>query len=276
MTPNHSLEGRASVSEHNSKGTPMEMAEPNPNSKIQRIVAVMSGKGGVGKSSITALTAVELVRKGNRVGVLDGDIAGPSFPRLFGVSREQLVDSGAGLIPAETPAGIRIMSINLLLEEDTAPVVWRGPLIGGAIKQFFTDVAWGELDVLLVDLPPGTGDAPLSTLQSLPVDGVIIVSSPQDVAVLVVEKAIKMVRLMDKPLLGLVENMSGVVCPNCGERFDVLGPSQGEALADRYGIPWLGTIPIDPRIALMDGQIEYYVSPAELTVRRLADTALGQ
>lgn len=264
------------MSEHNPKGAPIEMAEPNPNSRIQRIVAVMSGKGGVGKSSITALTAVELSRKGHRVGILDGDITGPSIPRLFGVNREQLVDLGVGLVPAETGAGIRIMSINLLLDEDTAPVVWRGPLIGGAIKQFFSDVAWGELDVLLVDLPPGTGDAPLSTLQSLPVDGVIIVSSPQDVAVLVVEKAIKTVRLMDKPVLGLVENMSGIICPHCGERFDVLGPSQGEALAGRYDIPWLGSIPIDPKMALMDGQIESYQSPAENTVQRLAEAAMGE
>lgn len=257
-------------------GHGIEMAVLNQWSSVKRVVAVMSGKGGVGKSSVTAFVAAALRRRGLNVGILDGDITGPSIPRLFGVGREHIEQSELGLMPAISENGIQIMSINLLLEADTDPVVWRGPLIGNMIKQFFSDVIWNGLDVLLVDLPPGTGDAPLSTLQSLPLDGVIIVSSPQDVAVLVVEKAIKMVKLMNKPLLGLVENMSGIVCPHCGERFDVLGRSQGKELGERYDIPWLGALPIDPTLDKYTGRIEHYQSPASDVINRLADAAEGK
>lgn len=262
------------MSEENVHG--IEMVVPNQFSTIKRVVAVMSGKGGVGKSSITALTAVELHRRGLNVGILDGDITGPSIPRLFGVGREEIQQSELGFLPAISKQGIQIMSINLLLSEDTDPIVWRGPLIGNTIKQFFSDVVWNNIDVLLVDLPPGTGDAPLSTLQSLPLDGIIIVSSPQDVAVLVVEKAVKMVKMMDKPILGLVENMAGIVCPHCGERFDVLGKSQGKKLAERYQLPWLGALPLDPTLAELTGKIEEYQSPAADVILRLADAAEGK
>ncbi|HEX2952636.1 MAG TPA: Mrp/NBP35 family ATP-binding protein [Bacillota bacterium] len=262
------------MNEHKNQG--IEMAEPNQWSSIKRVVAVMSGKGGVGKSSVTSLAAVELRRRGLNVGILDGDITGPSIPRLFDVGRNDIKESEMGLLPALSKNGIQIISINLLLAEDTDPVVWRGPIIGNTIKQFFTDVIWNNIDVLLVDLPPGTGDAPLSTLQSIPLDGVVIVSSPQDVAVLVVEKAIKMVQLMNKPLLGLIENMSGIICPHCGERFEVLGKSQGEELSKRYGLSWLGSLPIDPALAELTGRIEEYRSPAEDTIRRLADVVEGK
>lgn len=260
----------------NSNAHGIEMAELNQWSSIKRVVAVMSGKGGVGKSSVTALAAVELRRRGLNVGILDGDITGPSIPRLFNVGKNDIKQSEIGLMPAISSDGIQIMSINLLLAEDTDPVVWRGPIIGNTIKQFFSDVIWNDIDLLLVDLPPGTGDAPLSTLQSIPLDGVVIVSSPQDVAVLVVEKAIKMVRLMNKPLLGLIENMSGIVCPHCGERFDVLGKSQGMELAERYNLPWLGALPIDPMLAKLTGRIEQYQSPAGDVIKRLADAAQGK
>lgn len=249
----------------------IDLVVPNEMSRIDRVVAVMSGKGGVGKSSVTALAAVELRRRGLSVGILDGDITGPSIPRMFAVGRGDALDEGLGLMPAMTKTGIAVMSINLLLEDDTKPVIWRGPLIGGAVKQFFTDVIWDHIDIMLVDLPPGTGDAPLSTLQSLPVDGVVMVSSPQDVAVLVVEKAINMVNAMGKPALGLIENMSGIICPHCGEAIDVLGVSQGERLAAKYGIPWIGSLPIDPKLAAATGDIESYHSPAPETIKRLAD-----
>lgn len=252
-------------------------AQLNDASSVKRVVAVMSGKGGVGKSSVTALTAAELNRQGYRVGILDGDITGPSIPRLFGLSKDSSGQTELGLVPAKTAKGIYVMSINLLLPDETSPVVWRGPLIGNAIKQFFTDVIWDNLDILLVDLPPGTGDAPLSTLQSLPVDGVVIVSSPQDVAVMVVEKAINMVRMMNQKIVGLVENMSGVVCPHCGEKFDVLGESKGPAIVEQYGLPWLGAIPIDPKLAgAVGGSIEDYVSPVPDVIAGIARAVISE
>jgi len=254
----------------------IEKSKPNELSDIKRVVAVMSGKGGVGKSTVTALAAVEARRRGLNTGVLDADITGPSIPSLFGVKRGDVSDTGMGLVPARTPSGIHIMSINLLLEHETDPVIWRGPLIGNAIKQFFSEVIWKDIDLLLVDLPPGTGDAPLSVMQSLPLDGVIVVSSPQDMAVLVVEKAIKMAGMMQIPILGLVENMSGIVCPHCHQSFNIFGESQGAAVAKKHGISWLGALPVDPQLAGMDGRIEEYQSPAIETLGRLAEAVCGK
>ncbi len=253
----------------------IEKSKPHELSNIKRVVAVMSGKGGVGKSTVTALAAVEARRRGLHTGILDADITGPSIPSLFGVKQGDVSDAGVGLLPAKTPNGIQIMSINLLLEHETDPVIWRGPLIGNAIKQFYTEVIWKDIDLLLVDLPPGTGDAPLSVMQSLPLDGVIVVSSPQDMAVLVVEKAIKMAGMMQIPILGLVENMSGIVCPHCHQSFNIFGASQGAAVAGKHGIKWLGALPVDPQLAGMDGHIEDYQSPAAETLSQLGDAVCG-
>lgn len=228
-------------------------------SDIKHVVAVMSGKGGVGKSSVTALLAVRLFRQGFRVGIMDADITGPSIPRMFGL-KEQPASLGFGILPVRSQAGISVMSLNLLLPHEDDPVVWRGPLIASAIRQFWTDVAWGDLDYLLVDLPPGTGDAPLTVLQSLPLDGLVIVSSPQELAVMVVKKAIKMAGMLGVPILGLVENMTYATCPRCGEKLRVFGPSQGERVAQETGVPLLGELPLDPHLAeLCDrGQVEQY------------------
>jgi len=241
-----------------SRGT-VEKLKPNELSSIAHVVAVMSGKGGVGKSSVTALLAVRLSRQGFRVGIMDADITGPSIPRMFGV-KEQPVSLGFGILPVRSKTGISIMSLNLLLPHEDDPVIWRGPLIAGAVRQFWTDVAWGDLDYLLVDLPPGTGDAPLTVLQSLPLDGLVIVSSPQDLAVMVVKKAIKMAGMLGAPILGLVENMTYATCPRCGETLRLFGPGQGERVAQETGVPFLGELPLDPHLAeLCDrGEVEQY------------------
>lgn len=250
-----------------------EIAEPAPGSTIDKIIAVMSGKGGVGKSTVTVLVAAELRRRGLSVGILDGDITGPSIPNMLGLTR---ASETAATLPVRTAGGLMVASMNLLLPEKTAPVVWRGPLIGGAIKQFFSEVDWGYLDVMLIDLPPGTGDAPLSTMQSLPVDGVVIVSSPQETAAVVVEKAIRMVGMMEKRLLGVVENMSGFACPKCGEVIEVFGNSRGQAMADKYGVEWFGPVPVDSKIAYAAGSaMESYLGPGQETISRVADAIVA-
>jgi len=225
---------------------------------IKRVIAVMSGKGGVGKSAVTGRLAVGLARQGRRVGILDADITGPSIPKMFGLNARP-TNSGQYLMPVKTAAGIAVMSLNLLLEREDQPVIWRGPVIAGAVKQFWTDVAWGRLDYLLVDMPPGTGDVPLTVMQSLPLDGVIVVTSPQDLANMVVQKAVNMVRQMEAPLLGVVENMSYLRCPDCGKEIRVFGPSHaGRLTAD--GVPLLAELPLDPELArLCDaGRLEDY------------------
>lgn len=226
---------------------------------VRHVIAVMSGKGGVGKSLVAGLLAVTLRRNGHRVGVLDADITGPSIPRMFFPNGARPGSSPLAILPAETRTGIRVMSINLLLESEDQAVIWRGPLISGAIRQFWTDVLWGELDYLIVDLPPGTSDASLTVLQSLPMSGVVLVTSPQALAGMVVRKAAQMVARVNVPLLGLVENMSYFTCPDTGKQYEVFGPSHSEQMADALGISLLGRLPIDPRIAsLCDaGQIEY-------------------
>lgn len=231
--------------------------------KVDHVVAVMSGKGGVGKSLVAGLLGVALRRQGYDVGVLDADITGPSIPRLFFADTPQPRAGPLGLIPAESQSGLRIMSINLLLPREDEAIVWRGPLISRAIQQFWGDVLWGELDLLVVDLPPGTSDASLTVMQSLPVEGVVMVTSPQELAGMVVRKAARMARHMQKRILGLIENMSYVVCPGSDEPFELFGPSHAGEIAADMGMPLLGRLPIDPRIAkLCDvGRIEDY--PAE-------------
>jgi Mrp family chromosome partitioning ATPase len=235
----------------------------NEHSRIGQVIAVMSGKGGVGKSSVTALIASKLAQQGKRVGVLDADITGPSIPKLLGIHGKPESCPG-GLLPVRSSDGLDVMSLNLLLEEEDQPVIWRGPLIAGAVKQFWTDVVWGDLDFLIIDLPPGTGDAPLTVLQSLPVDGLVLVSTPQDLAVMIVKKAIHMARSMDVPILGLVENMSGLTCPHCGELIEPFGPSQGAKISQELDLAYLGGLPINPKFReLCDlGQVEQYSSQA--------------
>jgi len=216
--------------------------------KISHVIAVLSGKGGVGKSSVAALLAVALKRRGMRVGVLDADITGPSQPRLFGLDQAPMM-SPLGIQPVETAKGIRVMSINLLLPDKDQAVIWRGPMISNAIKQFWNDVVWGELDCLVVDLPPGTSDASLTVMQSIPLSGVVLVTSPQDLAGMIVRKAAGMVQRLGAPILGLVENMSYISCPDCGRKIEVFGPSQAMITAERLSVPLLGRLPLDPELA---------------------------
>lgn len=234
--------------------------------RVRSVIAVMSGKGGVGKSTVTALLAVGLQRAGLRVGILDADITGPSIPKLFGAHEHPLM-SPLGILPPTSKTGIKLMSINLLLENETDAVIWRGPLITSAIQQFWTEVFWGDLDVLLVDMPPGTADAALTVMQSLPLNGVLLVTSPQNLADMVVRKAAAMAQRLQTPMVGLVENMSYVKCPHCDARIEVFGNhGSSQALADALAIPLLDQVPLDPElVALCDaGQVEDY-APALLS-----------
>lgn len=241
------------------KGEFPQLLPPNELSKIKHVLAVVSGKGGVGKSSVSALIAVELARRGWKTGVLDADITGPSIPKMFGLhSRPEGIENM--VMPVRTSTGIKVMSLNLLLPREDDPVIWRGPLLASAVKQFWTDVAWGEIDYLVVDLPPGTGDVPLTVMQSLPLDGVVVVTSPQNLASLVVRKAIKMVRKMNVPILGLVQNMSYLVCPCCGERINIFGNGDARDVARLTGLELLCELPLDPRLAELcdQGRVEEY------------------
>jgi ATP-binding protein involved in chromosome partitioning len=243
---------------------------------IRRIIAVMSGKGGVGKSLVTSLLATSLQRIGHQVGVLDADITGPSIPKMFFANGVRLEFSPMAMLPAKTRTGISIMSINLLLESEDQAVIWRGPLISNVIRQFWSDVLWGDLDYLLIDLPPGTSDASLTVLQSLPMSGVVMVTSPQNLAGMVVRKAAQMVRHIEIPILGLLENMSYFVCPDTGSHHNIFGSSNPELMASQLKMPFLGRLPIDPGIASMCdcGQIEQ--CPGDLVrsiSQRIADLA---
>lgn len=233
------------------------LAELNPNASVKKVIAVVSGKGGVGKSTVTSMLAVAMAREGKRVGVLDADITGPSAPTAFGVTECQGADE-SGLYPALTRTGIQVMSINLLLDNPADPVVWRGPVIAGAVKQFWTDVIWEDVDYLFVDMPPGTGDVPLTVFQSLPVDGVIIVTSPQDLVSMIVAKAVKMANMMHIPVLGFVENYSYLRCPDCGRKINVFGKSHLDEIAAQFDLPILARLPIDPAVAEAydNGQME--------------------
>lgn len=238
---------------------PKSMLEPaGEYSQIKHVVAVVSGKGGVGKSMVTSLLAVTLARRGYKVGILDADITGPSIPKAFGV-KSRAMQNELGILPAETPGGIKIISVNMMLEQADSPVIWRGPVIAGAVRQFWHDVVWGELDYLLVDCPPGTGDVPLTVFQSLPLDGAVAVTSPQDLVSLIVKKALNMAEMMQIPVCGIVENMSFVRCPDCGKEFPVFGGGS-QTLAEETGVPLLGRIPLDPALcALTDnGSAEQY------------------
>ncbi len=233
------------------------LAPANPKSHVKKVIAVVSGKGGVGKSTVTSLLAVSLSKAGKRAGILDADVTGPSIPRAFGVSecREASED---GIVPALSAGGIQIMSINLLLDDETAPVLWRGPILAGAVKQFWTDVIWDEVDYLFVDMPPGTGDVPLTVFQSLPIDGVVVVTTPQDLVSMIVGKAVNMANMMKIPVLGLIENYSYYECPDCGKRTALFGESHLDEFAAQYRLPILARLPIDPSVsAKMDvGRIE--------------------
>ena len=231
--------------------------QPHATTKIKKIIGVVSGKGGVGKSMVTSLLAVMMQRAGHKVGILDADITGPSIPRAFGIS-DQAMGNEEGIFPAVSKSGIEIMSVNLMLPNDTDPVIWRGPVIAGTVKQFWTDVLWGELDFLFVDLPPGTGDVPLTVFQSLPIDGIVIVTSPQELVGMIVGKAAKMAQMMNVPILGLVENMSYALCPDCGKMIYVFGQSHLAEVALQYDIEVADAMPIDPNLtALCDaGNIE--------------------
>ena len=225
------------------------MIEPqNAGSNVKKVIAVVSGKGGVGKSLITSLMAVLTQRNGSQAAVLDADITGPSIPKMFGV-HDKAMGCEEGILPAETRTGVRMMSINLLLENDTDPVIWRGSLISGTVKQFWTDVLWGDVDYMYVDMPPGTGDVPLTVFQSLPVDGIIIVASPQELVGMIVEKAVNMANMMGIPVLGIVENMSYIACPDCGKKIYPFGEGKTKQVAEAHGLPLLAQLPIDPAIA---------------------------
>ena len=221
---------------------------PHAKSHIKKVIGVVSGKGGVGKSMTSAMMAVSMRRKGYKVGVLDADITGPSIPKLFGVHGPAM-GTEDGINPVESHTGIKIMSINLLLEDEEAPVVWRGPVIAGAVKQFWQEVIWDDVDFLFVDMPPGTGDVPLTVFQTLPVDGIIIVSSPQELVGMIVDKAVNMADMMHVPVLGIVENMAYYTCPDCGKQHAIFGESHIEAIAAKHGIPNTAKLPIDPAIA---------------------------
>ena len=224
------------------------LAKPNPKSNVKKVIAVVSGKGGVGKSTVTSMLAVAMARKGKRVGVLDADITGPSAPTAFGVNECQGA-TNEGLYPALSRGGIQVMSINLLLDDPNSPVVWRGPVIAGAVKQFWTDVIWEDVDYMFVDMPPGTGDVPLTVFQSLPIDGIVIVTSPQDLVSMIVTKAVKMANMMHIPVLGFVENYSYLECPDCGKKIEVFGKSKLDTIAAELGVPVLARLPIDPKVA---------------------------
>ncbi len=220
----------------------------NDLSSVRKVIGVVSGKGGVGKSLVTSLLAVTFTRRGFRTAILDADVTGPSIPKAFGI-KEKAHGTEQYIIPAVTKTGIQMISVNLLLENETDPVVWRGPVIAGTVKQFWTDVIWKDVDYMFVDMPPGTGDVPLTVFQSLPLDGIVIVTSPQELVSMIVSKAVNMAKLMDIPILGIVENMSYVECPDCGRRISVFGESKTDAVAAEYGMKVLAKLPLDPVLA---------------------------
>ncbi len=237
--------------EHAVEGAPKapEQFDENNLSEVKHVIAVLSGKGGVGKSLVTAALAIELKRLGHSVGVLDADITGPSAPRIFGMAGKRAHGIGNLLLPEISKGGIKVMSSNLLLANETDPVLWRGPVIAGAIRQFWSETSWGPLDYLLVDMPPGTADVALTVFQSLPVDGIVIVTSPQDLVSMIVAKAVNMAEKMNIPVLGVVENMSYIECPDCGKKIEVFGESKLEDVARAYDLEILGRLPIDPALA---------------------------
>lgn len=239
---------------------PVDLHEPaNPYSHVNKVIAVVSGKGGVGKSMVTASLARMMREQGFSVGIMDADITGPSIPKMYGI-HESAKGSDAGMFPCEAKDGTRIMSVNLLLEHEEDPVIWRGPVIAGVVKQFWTDVMWGDLDYLFIDMPPGTGDVPLTVFQSLPVDGVVIVTSPQDLVRMIVKKAYNMAEAMHIPVLGIVENYSYLKCPDCGKKISVFGESHIDEIAEELRVPVIGKMPIDPALAEAVESEKFYES----------------
>lgn len=238
---------------------PQSMLEPaNKYSKIKKVIGIVSGKGGVGKSFVTASLAAAMKKAGYSTGIMDADITGPSIPKMFGVQGEAYGNAEGMILPLETKDGIRLISISLLMEDPSDPVIWRGPVIGGAVKQFWTDVVWGDLDYLLIDMPPGTGDVPLTVFQSLPVDGIVVVTSPQELVQMIVTKAFRMAAMMDIPVLGVVENFSYLKCPDCGKQIRLFGVSHVQEAAKELGIPVLGQVPLDPKMAQAADEGEFY------------------
>lgn len=235
------------------------LENPHPDSNIKKVIGVVSGKGGVGKSMVTDLLAVAFSRKGYHCGIMDADITGPSIPKAFGVT-EKATGNATTIFPVKTKTGIDIISINLLLEDETDPVIWRGPVIAGTVKQFWTDVLWENVDYLFVDMPPGTGDVPLTVFQSLPLDGIIVVTTPQDLVSLIVGKAVKMAEMMNVPVLGIIENMSYAECPDCGKKINVFGESHVKEIAEQYDLLVLSQLPIQPELtkAVDSGLIEEF------------------
>ena len=248
MTQNcsHNCEGCTENCSERTKESFLE--KPNEMSHIKKVIGVVSGKGGVGKSLVTSLLAVSAQRKGYKTAILDADITGPSIPKSFGLHGHAEA-SEWGLFPVKTEKGIEVMSLNLLMKNETDPVVWRGPLISGAVKQFWTDVIWGDVDYMFIDMPPGTGDVALTVFQSIPVDGIVIVASPQELVGMIVEKAVNMAKMMDVPVLALVENMSYITCPDCGKEIRVFGESHIDEIAQKHGVATVAKLPIDPALA---------------------------
>lgn len=258
MECTHNCETCGAACSSREGGAPADLHESlNEFSKVRKVIGVVSGKGGVGKSFVTSMMAVMFSRKGYHTAILDADVTGPSIPKAFGIT-EKAMGNENGLLPAKTHGGIDVMSINLLLENDSDPVIWRGPILAGTVKQFWTDVIWDDVDCMFVDMPPGTGDVPLTVFQSLPLDGIIIVTTPQELVSMIVGKAVKMAQMMNIPILGIVENMSSFVCPDCGKRYYPFGESKLEEEAKKYGIDILARLPIDPKnaIACDQGNIE--------------------
>lgn len=242
----HNCEGCTENCSERTKESFLE--KPNEMSRIKKVIGVVSGKGGVGKSLVTSLLAVLAQRKGYKTAIMDADITGPSIPKAFGLHGHAEA-SEWGLFPVKTAAGISVMSLNLLMKNETDPVVWRGPLISGAVKQFWTDVIWGDVDYMFIDMPPGTGDVALTVFQSIPVDGIVIVASPQELVGMIVEKAVNMAKMMDVPVLALVENMSYITCPDCGKEIHVFGESHIDEIAQKHGVETVARMPIDPALA---------------------------
>ncbi|MBE6663101.1 MAG: Mrp/NBP35 family ATP-binding protein [Ruminococcaceae bacterium] len=236
----------ANCSSKCSEGIPKEQL--NPLSSVKHVIGVVSGKGGVGKSIVTSMLAVLMQRKGYKTAILDADITGPSIPRNFGI-KERAMSNGEYLLPVPSKTGIDIMSVNLLLEDETRPVVWRGPVIAGTVKQFWTDCVWNDVDYMFVDMPPGTGDVPLTVFQSLPIDGIVVVTTPQDLVSMIVEKATKMAQMMNIPIIGIVENMSYIICPDCGKKIHIFGEEKINKVASKYGYELLGNLPMDGKLA---------------------------
>lgn len=262
MSENASCSGASSCSKSSCEGCPSKekksmVEEMNPYSNVKHVIGVVSGKGGVGKSFVTSSLAVMMAKAGYKVGILDADITGPSIPKMFGV-KGQVVGDERGIIPMESKDGIKIISINLMMDNEEAPVVWRGPVIAGAVKQFWSETYWGEIDYLFVDMPPGTGDVPLTVFQSLPVNGIVIVTSPQELVQMIVKKAYNMANMMNIPVLGVVENFSFLKCPDCGKQINIFGESKIEEVSNMLGVNLLGKLPLDPAYAEAADRGEFY------------------